>query len=57
MVALDTKWAIKAGVIAGFVSAALPSIPTIVHFEYWRLWWFRWYVLAVIGGLALLLMI
>lgn len=52
---MNTKQAIKIGVIAGLVSAFFPSIPTILRFGYLNEKWFIVYSLIAIGIIALII--
>jgi hypothetical protein len=52
---VETKTAIKIGLVAGLISALFPSIPTIIHFQYYTMSWFLIYAitgLAVVAALV-----
>ncbi|MEM5815879.1 MAG: hypothetical protein QXL14_02410 [Candidatus Aenigmatarchaeota archaeon] len=51
---MDTKLAIKIGLIAGLVSAFYPSIPTIIQFEYYKKPWFIIYIALTLIALLLI---
>ena len=53
---METKVILKVGLIAGLISAALPSVPTIYKLEYYKENWFWWYMIVVGAAMALLLM-
>lgn len=52
---METKTAVKIRLIAGLVSALFPSIPTIIHFQYYTMGWFLIYAIAGLAVVAALI--